>query len=70
MSPDFSVAYVPGPYPRLELTARTMELRIRVNSLDYAVIVCPKCRRTTDTDLQFWRKEGFSSASQPPSEAW
>lgn len=54
---------------RLELTARAMEMRVKDKSLDYAVIVCPKCRRTTDTDLQFWREEGFNFTSQPPSDA-
>ncbi|WON75082.1 hypothetical protein [Nitrosospira sp. Is2] len=45
---------------RLELTANHLELRLKNRTLDYAVIICPKCGATTDTDLKFWRDEGFN----------
>lgn len=54
---------------KLKLTAPTMELRVKDKSLDYGVLICPKCRRTTDTDLKFWREEGFNLSDQPPSGA-
>lgn len=44
---------------QLELTRAPLELRVKNHELDYAVIICPKCHSTTDTDLKFWRDEGF-----------
>ena len=49
---------------RLTLTG-PLELRVKNRDLDYAVIVCPRCRSTTDTDLKFWRDEGCSFSVQP-----
>lgn len=45
---------------KLQLISKELELKIKNRELDYAVIICPKCRSTTDTDLKFWRDEGFS----------
>jgi hypothetical protein len=45
---------------RLVLQSEPLELRVKDRSLDYAVIICPKCKRTTDTDLKFWVDEGLN----------
>ena len=44
---------------KLELISGPLEMRVKDRALDYAVIICPKCRGTTDTDLKFWRDEGL-----------
>jgi len=48
---------------KLALTSEPLEMIVKDRALDYAVIVCPKCRQTTDTDIKFWREEGFDSGA-------
>lgn len=45
---------------QLALTSAHITLQIKDRARDYAVIICPKCGGNTDTDLQFWKQEGFS----------
>lgn len=54
---------------RLSLTSSRLEMRVRDRSLDYGVMVCPRCGGETDTDLQFWRQEGFSFFDAQPGAA-
>ena len=44
---------------KLKLTSGPLEMKIKDRKLDYAVIICPKCNRTTDTDLKFWQNKGL-----------
>ncbi|KFB68120.1 hypothetical protein [Candidatus Accumulibacter vicinus] len=53
-----------GKAPGKLILTGTLELRVKNRDLDYAVIVCPRCQSTTDTDLKFWRDEGCSFSSQ------
>lgn len=54
---------------RLSLTSAHLEIRVRDRALDYGVIACPRCGGQTDTDLQFWRQEGFSFFDTQPGAA-
>jgi hypothetical protein len=51
---------------RLTLTEPHIEIQIKDKARDYGVIVCPKCGGKTDTDLQFWKREGLSFSTSPP----
>lgn len=58
---EFARRHKSGPRAgKLVLQAGPLELRVKDRALDYAVIICPKCRRTTDTDMKFWADEGFA----------
>lgn len=35
-----------------------LEIMVKNETLDYAVLICPKCQNTTDTDMQMWRDLG------------
>jgi hypothetical protein len=54
---------------RLSLTGPKLDVRVRDRALDYGVIVCPACGGETDTDLEFWRQEGFSFFDPKPATA-
>ncbi|MDQ3753285.1 MAG: hypothetical protein M3371_00965, partial [Acidobacteriota bacterium] len=49
---------------RLTLMSEHLEIEIKDRVLDYGVIGCPACGVKTETDLQFWRDEGFSLSDQ------
>jgi hypothetical protein len=42
-----------------------IEIQVKDSAKGYGVIICPKCGGKTDTDLEFWRGEGFSVERQP-----
>lgn len=44
---------------KLKMTSNSIKINVKNRELEYGVIVCPKCDENTDTDLQFWKKEGF-----------
>jgi hypothetical protein len=52
---------------RLSLTSPGIAIEIKDRAKDYGVIICPRCGGKTDTDLQFWKAEGLSFSSSPPS---
>lgn len=49
------------------MTSPNIKIEIKDRPRDYGVIVCPKSSAKTDTDLQFWKNEGFSFF---PSESY
>jgi len=51
---------------RLVLTSAHIEIQVKNREMDYGVIVCPNCGAKTDTDLQFWRNEGFIFSDTQP----
>jgi predicted RNA-binding Zn-ribbon protein involved in translation (DUF1610 family) len=40
-------------------TASTLQVEVKDRPRSYGVIICPKCGGETDTELDFWRREGI-----------
>ncbi len=49
-----------GPNAGRLVIPSALEIQVIDRATDYGVIICPKCGLRTETDLQYWRREGGS----------
>lgn len=49
-----------GRQGKIRLTSSSIQIEVKDRSRDYGLIICPKCGGETDTDLEFWRREGLA----------